>query len=90
MTIFESRGAHERGEQWNARDTRVYTGLDLHEDKNPTSYVHQLYYDSLGRDPLYLSFYRLRGQGLQRRSGSVIIVPDQDSISTCAIYKIYQ
>jgi hypothetical protein len=31
----------------NARDTRVYTGLGLYEDKNPTSCVHWLYYDSL-------------------------------------------
>jgi hypothetical protein len=62
MTRFESRGAQRRGEQWNTRDTRVYTGLGLYEDKNPTSYVHQLYYDCLGREPLYLSFYRLGGR----------------------------
>jgi hypothetical protein len=48
MTRFESRGAHGCGEQWNARDTRVYTGSGLREEKNPTSYVHQLYYDCLG------------------------------------------
>jgi hypothetical protein len=40
---------------------RVYIGSGLHEDKNPTSYVCQLYYDCLGRDPLYPSFYRLSG-----------------------------
>jgi hypothetical protein len=33
MTTFESRAAHGRGEQWNARDTRVYIGSSLHEDK---------------------------------------------------------
>jgi hypothetical protein len=33
MTRFESRGAHGRGEQLNVRDTRVYIGSDLHEDK---------------------------------------------------------
>jgi hypothetical protein len=33
MTRFGSRGAHVRGEQWNSRDTRVYIGLDLHENK---------------------------------------------------------
>jgi hypothetical protein len=48
LTRFESRGAHGCGGQWNTRDTRVYIGLDLREDKNPTSCVHQLYYDSLG------------------------------------------
>jgi hypothetical protein len=62
MTRFESRGAHGCGEQWNKRDTRVYTGPGIHEDKNPMSYVRQLYYDCLGRDPLYPSFYRL-GRG---------------------------
>jgi hypothetical protein len=40
---------------------RVYIGSDLHEDKNPTSCVRQLYYDCLGRDPLYPSFNRLSG-----------------------------
>jgi hypothetical protein len=48
MTRFESRGAHGRGEQWNTRDMRVYTGLDLCEDKNPTSCVRRMYYDCLG------------------------------------------
>jgi hypothetical protein len=33
MSRFESRGAHGHGEQWNARNTRVYIGLGLHEDK---------------------------------------------------------
>jgi hypothetical protein len=33
MTRFESRGAHGRGEQWNARDMRVYIGSGLREDK---------------------------------------------------------
>jgi hypothetical protein len=61
MTKFESRGAHGRREQSNASDTRVYTGSDLREDKNPTSYVRRLYYNCLGRDLLYPSFYRLRG-----------------------------
>jgi hypothetical protein len=41
---------------------RVYTGSELHEDKNPTSCVRRLYYDSLSRDPLYPSFYRLGGR----------------------------
>jgi hypothetical protein len=61
MTRFESRGAHRCGEQWNTMDTRVYTGSGLCEDKNPMSYVCRLYYGHLGRDPLYPSFYRLRG-----------------------------
>jgi hypothetical protein len=38
---FESRGAHGCEEQWYAMDTRVYTGLGRHEDKNPTSYVRR-------------------------------------------------
>jgi hypothetical protein len=59
MTRFESRGAQGCEEQWNARDTTVYTGSGLHEDKNPMSYVRQLFYDFLGQDPLYPSFYRL-------------------------------
>jgi hypothetical protein len=67
---------------------RVYIGSDLYEDKKSTSCVHQLYYDSLGYDPLYPSFYRLGG--LQGGSGSVIIVLDMNSISTYPIYKIYQ
>jgi hypothetical protein len=45
---FKSRGAHGCGEQWNARDMRVYTGSGLHEDKNPMTCVHWLYYDYLG------------------------------------------
>jgi hypothetical protein len=61
MTRFESRGAHGSGEQWNARDTRVYTGSRLPDVKNPTSCVCRLYYDYLGRYPLYPAFYRLRG-----------------------------
>jgi hypothetical protein len=48
LTRFKSRGSHGHGEQWNARDTRVYTGSGPSEDKTPTSYVHQLYYDLLG------------------------------------------
>jgi hypothetical protein len=39
---------------------KIYTGLGLREDKNPMSYVRRLYYDCLGRDPLYPSFYRIR------------------------------
>jgi hypothetical protein len=39
MTRFESRGAHGYGEQWNARDTSVYIGSGLYEDKNHTSCV---------------------------------------------------
>jgi hypothetical protein len=31
--------AHGCEEQWYVRDTRVYIGLCLPEDKNPTSYV---------------------------------------------------
>jgi hypothetical protein len=45
LSRLESRVAHGCGEQWH---TRVYTGLGLGEDKNPTSCVRQLYYDSLG------------------------------------------
>jgi hypothetical protein len=63
MTRFESRGAHGCGEQWNARDTRVYTDSGLCEDKNPASCMRQSYYDCLGWDPLYPSFYKLRGGG---------------------------
>jgi hypothetical protein len=29
MTRFESRGDHGRGEQWNAREMRVYAGSGL-------------------------------------------------------------
>jgi hypothetical protein len=47
MTL-ESSGAHGCGEQWNVRDTRVYTSSGLREDKNTTSCVRWLYYDSLG------------------------------------------
>jgi hypothetical protein len=60
MTRFESRGAHGCGEQWNIRDMRVYTGSGPPEDNNPTSCVRRLYYDCLGRNPLYLSFCWLR------------------------------
>jgi hypothetical protein len=41
-------GAHGCGEQWNARDMRLYTGLGLREDKTPMTCVCWLYYDSLG------------------------------------------
>jgi hypothetical protein len=88
MNRFESRGVHGCGEQWNARDMRVHIVLGLHEDKNPTSYVHWLYYDFLGWDPLYPSFYRLRGVGFTWKIWLVIIVLEPDSISTCPVYKI--
>jgi hypothetical protein len=48
MTRIESRGAHGYEEQWNTRDTRVYTGSTFCEEKNPMSCVRQLYYDCLG------------------------------------------
>jgi hypothetical protein len=48
MTRFESRGSHDHGEQWNARDMSVYTGSGLREDNNPTFCVRRWYYDSLG------------------------------------------
>jgi hypothetical protein len=67
---------------------RVYTGLGLREDKNPMSCVHWLYYNCLGRDPLYPSFYRLRGVGFTWKIQPVMVVLDPDSISTCPIYKI--
>jgi hypothetical protein len=88
MTRFESRGAHRYDEQWNVRDTRVYIGSGLSKDNRPTSSVRRLYYDFLGRDPLYPSFYVLRGVGFTWRIRSVMVVPDPDSISTCHIYKI--
>jgi hypothetical protein len=66
MTRFESRGAHGCGEQWHARDTRVYTGLGLREDENPTSCVHQC-----------ITIHWVEtGLGLQGRSRSVVIVSD--------------
>jgi hypothetical protein len=88
MTRVESRGAHGCGEQWNTSDTRVYTGSGLRENKPPTFCVGQLYYDCLGRDPLYPSFFRLRGIGFTWKIRSVMVVPDPNSISTCPIYKI--
>jgi hypothetical protein len=53
---------------------RVYTGSDLYEDKKSTSCVHQLYYDSLGYDPLYPSFYRLRGGGVYREDPGQLLL----------------
>jgi hypothetical protein len=50
--------------------------------------VTSVYYDCLGWDPLYSSFYRLRGVGFTWKIWSVRVVPDPDSISTCPIYKI--
>jgi hypothetical protein len=41
MTRFESTGAHGCGQQWYARDMRVYTGSGLRENKNPMSCVHR-------------------------------------------------
>jgi hypothetical protein len=61
MTRFESKGAHGCKENGNARNTRVYIGSGLCEYKNPTSYVRRLYYNCLGRDTIYPSFYRLGG-----------------------------
>jgi hypothetical protein len=69
MIRFESKDVYGCEEQWNVRDTNVYTGLDLHEDKNCTFCVRRLYYDCLRRDPLFPSFYMLRGEGLHERSG---------------------
>jgi hypothetical protein len=60
---------------------RIYTGSNLCEDKNPTSCVCWLYYDSLGRDPLYPSFYRLRGR-VYMEDPIGTTVHDSDSIST--------
>jgi hypothetical protein len=88
MTRFESRVAHGLDEQWNVRDMRVYTGSCLPEDNSPMSCVHRLYYDCLGRDPLYPSFYMRRWVGFTQKIWSVTVVPDPDSISTCPIYKI--
>jgi hypothetical protein len=42
----------------------------------------------LGQDPLYPSFYRLRGVGFTWKIRSNMIVYDLDSISTYPIYKI--
>jgi hypothetical protein len=67
---------------------RVYIGSSLLEDNSLMSCVHQLYYDCLDRDPLYPSFYRLRGVGFTWKIWLVRVVPDLDSISTCLIYKI--
>jgi hypothetical protein len=66
----------------------VYTGSGLPEDNIPMSCVCRLYYDCLGRDPLYPSFYMLRGVGFTWKIRSLMVVPDPDSISTCSIYKI--
>jgi hypothetical protein len=88
MTRFESRGAHGCDEQWNTTDTRVYTGSGLPEVNNPTSCVHQWYYDFLGRDPLNLSFYMLSGVGFTWRIRLVSVIPNPDSLSTFSIYKI--
>jgi hypothetical protein len=55
MTRFESTGAHECDEQWNARDTRVYTGSGILADKNHTSCVRQcimiIWIDTLSTPP---------------------------------------
>jgi hypothetical protein len=63
-------------------------GSELHEDKNPTFCVRRSYYDCLGGDPLYPSFYKLRGVGFTWKIRSVMVVPIPDSIYTCPIYKI--
>jgi hypothetical protein len=55
-------GAHECEEQWRARNMRVYTGLSLREEKKPYIMCVSIYYDSLGYDPLYPSFYSLGGR----------------------------
>jgi hypothetical protein len=88
VTRFESTGAHRCDEQWNMRNMRVYTGLGLPEDNSPMSCVHRLYYDCLGRDPLYPYFYMPRGVGFTWKIQLVMEVPNPDSISTCPIYKI--
>jgi hypothetical protein len=67
----------------------VYTGSGLPEDNNPTSCVCRLYYDCLGRDPFYPSFYMLKWLGFTWKIWPVTIVPNSDSISTCPIYKIW-
>jgi hypothetical protein len=88
MTRFESRGAYGCDEQWNTRDTMVYTGSDLPKDNSYMSCVCWLYYDCLGRDPLYPSFYMLRRIAFTWKIRSVTVVPDPESISTYPIYKI--
>jgi hypothetical protein len=88
MTRFESSGAHGCDEQWNTRNIKVYTSSGLPEDNSPTSSVRQWYYDCLGRDPLYLSFYMLSRVGFTWMVRLVTVVPNPDSISTCPIYKI--
>jgi hypothetical protein len=52
------------------------------------SYVCRFYYDCLGRDPLYPSFYWLRGVGFTWKIWLATLVPNPVSISTCSIYKI--
>jgi hypothetical protein len=88
-TRSEIRGTHGCDEHWNARDMRFYTGSGHLEDNNPMSCVRRLYYDCLGRDPLYPSFYRIRGVWFTWKIQSVTVVPDPDSISTCHINKIW-
>jgi hypothetical protein len=46
-----------------------------------------VYYHCLGGDPLYPTFYRLRGRVYMEDLVSTI-VHDSESISTCPIYKI--
>jgi hypothetical protein len=61
MIGFERGGAHGSDEQWDARDTRVQTGLGLLVDNNRTFSVCWCMMITWVRDPLYPSFYSLRG-----------------------------
>jgi hypothetical protein len=69
----------------------VYTDLDFHEDKNPTSYVRwciMIYWVETPSTPPFIGLGEKR-QGSQGRSKAIIIVPDRDSISIGLFYKIY-
>jgi hypothetical protein len=61
MTRFESRGAHRCEVLWHARDTRVYTGLGLHEDNDPTSCVRQCIIFHFVETPTTLPFIGSEG-----------------------------
>jgi hypothetical protein len=41
LTRFKRKDAHGSGEHWHARDTRIYIGSGLCEDKNSTSCVRR-------------------------------------------------
>jgi hypothetical protein len=61
MTSIKSRGAHGCGEQWQHKGHKVFRQVQTSMRIITLHPMIMVYYESLGWDPLYPSFYMPRG-----------------------------